>query len=160
MRWHVRSFRVVVLSAITLVTATGATAPGAAGAATAGAATAGAATADGSAATYQAGPITDVSACAGQNAEVEQAVDARLGYVYEEWMGCRGIAVTRSTDGGRTWDAPVSLPDTVGSNNNTWDPAMAVAPNGTVHASFMLSRGGQCYPVVDASLDHGATFTQ
>lgn len=41
------------------------------------------------------------------------------------WMGCRGIAVARSTDGGRTWGAPVSLPGTVGSNLNTWDPAAA-----------------------------------
>jgi hypothetical protein len=55
---------------------------------------------------------------------------------------------------------PVSLPGTVGSNLNTWDPAVAVAPDGTVYASFMLSRGGQYYPVVDASYDHGATFTQ
>jgi hypothetical protein len=111
-------------------------------------------------ATYQVGPVTDISACSGQNAEVEQAVDAKLGYVYEEWMGCRGIAVARSTDGGRTWDEPVNLPDTVGSNNNTWDPAIAVAPDGAVYASFMLSRGGQYYPVVDASFDHGASFAQ
>jgi len=111
-------------------------------------------------ATYRVGPITDISACGGQNAEVEQAVDAKLGYVYEEWMGCRGIAVARSTDGGRTWGEPVNLPDTVGSNNNTWDPAIAVAPDGTVYASFMLSRGAQYYPVVDASFDHGASFAQ
>src|SRR5260221_10082537 len=90
------------------------------------------------AASYQVDPITDVSSCSGQNAEVEQAVDPKLGYVYEEWMGCRGIAVARSADGGRTWDAPVSLPGTVGSNINTWDPAIAVAPDGTVYASFML----------------------
>ena len=111
-------------------------------------------------ATYRVGPITDISACGGQNAEVEQAVDAKLGYVYEEWMGCRGIAVARSTDGGRAWGEPVNLPDTVGSNNNTWDPAIAVAPDGTVYASFMLSRGAQYYPVVDASFDHGASFAQ
>ena len=148
---HLQGFRVITaLSAITLATAMSTSTTGAAGAATAA----------GSTATYQIGPITDVSTCAGQNAEVEQAVDAKLGYVYEEWMGCRGIALARSTDGGRTWDAPVSLPDTVGSNVNTWDPALAVAPDGTVYASFMLSRGGQYYPVVDASFDHGATFTQ
>ena len=123
-------------------------------------ATAGAASAAGPAVGYRSGPVTDVSACGGQNAEVEQAVDPKLGYVYEEWMGCRGIAVARSTDGGRTWDAPVSLPGTVGSNRNTWDPAIAVAPDGTVYASFMLSRGGQYYPVVDASFDHGARFAQ
>jgi hypothetical protein len=124
MPWHLRSSRVItVLSVITVATAMST-------------ASAGAATAP--AAAFQTGPITDVSTCGGQNAEVEQAVDARLGYVYEEWMGCRGIAFARSADGGRTWGAPVSLPGTVGSNLNTWDPAVAVAPDGTVYASFML----------------------
>jgi hypothetical protein len=151
MSWHPGSSRVVtVLGVITLVAAVGVPAAGAAGVATAG----------GPAAGYHVGPISDVSACGGQNAEVEQAVDAKLGYVYEEWMGCRGIAFARSADGGRTWDAPVSLPGTVGSNLNTWDPAVAVAPDGTVYAAFMLSRGGQYYPVVDASFDHGASFAQ
>ena len=143
---------VTALSVITLVTAIGTSSAGAAGATAAAGPTA--------TATYQVGPITDVSTCGGQNAEVEQAVDAGLGYLYEEWMGCKGIAFARSTDGGRTWGEPVNLPGTVGSNLNTWDPAVAVAPDGTVYASFMLSRGGQYYPVVDASFDHGATFTQ
>jgi hypothetical protein len=146
-----RGFRVITaLSAIILATAVGTTAAGVAAAATV----------PGPVAAYQVGPITDVSTCSGQNAEVEQAVDAKLGYIYEEWMGCKGIAVARSTDGGRTWDAPVNLPGTVGSNVNTWDPAIAVAPDGAVYASFMLARNGQYYPVMDASFDHGATFTQ
>ncbi len=146
---HLHTFRVVpVLSATILAAAMGT------------AATANAETAAGPAATYQVGPITDVSGCGGQNAEVEQAVDPRLGYVYEDWMGCKGIAFTRSTDGGRTWDAPVNLPGTVGSNINTWDPAIAVAPDGTVYASFMLARNGQYYPVVDVSFDHGVSFPQ
>ena len=149
MSWHVRSLRVVAaLSAMIVAAAFG----------TAGAADA--AGAAGPAATYQVGPITDISPCAGQNAEVEQAVDPKLGYVYEDWMGCKGIAFARSTDGGRTWGAPVNLPGTVGSNINTWDPAVAVAPDGTVYASFMLARNGQYYPVVDASFDHGVSFTQ
>ncbi len=146
---YLQSFRVVAaLSAIILAAVMGT------------ARTANAATTAGPAASYQVGPITDVSSCSGQNAEVEQAVDPKLGYVYEEWMGCRGIAVARSADGGRTWDAPVSLPGTVGSNVNTWDPAIAVAPDGTVYASFMLARNGRYYPVVDASFDHGVTFPQ
>jgi hypothetical protein len=150
---HLRDLRVITaLGAITVATAAGTATAGAAGAATA--------TGTGPAAAYQVGPITDVSTCGGQNAEVEQAVDPKLGYVYEEWMGCKGIAVARSTDDGKTWGAPVSLPGTVGSNGNTWDPAIAVAPNGTVYASFMLARNSQYYPVVDASFDHGATFTQ
>src|SRR5439155_23870704 len=37
--------------------------------------------------TYDVSPVANVSAsCAGQNAEVEQAVDQKLGYVYETWM--------------------------------------------------------------------------
>lgn len=130
----------------------------AAGAVTAAVAAAPAVASPGSA-TYRTGSITDVSPCNGQNAEVEQAVDRRRGYVYEEWMGCEGIALARSTDGGRTWQAPVDLPG-AGSGRNTWDPAITVAPSGTVYASFMISRGGQWYPVVDASFDHGQTFPQ
>ena len=150
MSWHLGCVRVVtVLGAVMLAAAVGVPAAGAAGVAAAG----------GPAAGYRVGPISDVSACGGQNAEVEQAVDAKLGYVYEEWMGCTGIGFARSTDGGRTWDAPVNLPHT-GSDKNSWDPAVAVAPDGTVYASFMVSRGGQYYPVVDASFDHGASFTQ
>src|SRR5256886_14109691 len=78
---------------------------------------------------YSIGSINDVSAgssCTGDNAEVEQAVDSKLGYVYEEWMGCQGIGFARSTDGGRTFETPISLPDVTGSNYNSWDPAVAV----------------------------------
>ena len=107
------------------------------------------------------GPISDVSAtCSGQNAEVEQAVDSRLGYVYETWMGCNGIAFARSTDGGRSFGAPISIPGSVGSNLNSWDPAVAAAPDGTVYVAFMLAKGSQWYPVVAASFDHGASFSQ
>jgi hypothetical protein len=114
----------------------------------------------GAGAPYTVGPVSDVSVCNGQNAEVEQAVDTTLGNVYEAWMGCRGIAFARSTDGGRTFETPISLPDTTGSNYNSWDPAVAVAPDGTVYAVFMLTKGAQWYPVVDVSFDHGKTFTQ
>jgi hypothetical protein len=107
------------------------------------------------------GPAVDVSAsCSGQNAEVEQAVDTTLGYVYESWMGCRGIAFARSTDGGLTFEQPISVPGSVGSNVNAWDPAVTVAPDGTVYAAFMIARGSQWYPVVAASFDHGITFPQ
>jgi hypothetical protein len=111
--------------------------------------------------TYGISPISDISAsCSGQNAEVEQAVDAKLGYVYDEWMGCRGIAFARSTDGGRTFGTPISVPGSVGSNVNSWDPAVTVAPDGTVYAAFMVAKAGEWYPVVAASFDHGMTFPQ
>ena len=49
---------------------------------------------------YTVSPITNLSAqCNGQNAEVEQATDPNLGYVYDDWMGCTGIAFARSTNG-------------------------------------------------------------
>jgi hypothetical protein len=111
--------------------------------------------------TYGISPISDISAsCSGQNAEVEQAVDPQLGYVYDEWMGCRGIAFVRSTDGGRTFGTPISVPGSVGSNVNSWDPAVTVAPDGTVYAAFMVAKAGEWYPVVAASFDHGVTFPQ
>ncbi len=111
--------------------------------------------------TYTISPNVNISAsCSGQNAEVLQAVDRKLGYVYEEWMGCRGIAFARSTNGGRTFDTPLSVPGSVGSNVNTWDPVVTVAPDGTVYAAFMIAKAGEWYPVVAASFDHGATFPQ
>jgi hypothetical protein len=110
---------------------------------------------------YTVGPNVNLSAsCSGQNAEVLQAVDRSLGYVYESWMGCRGIAFTRSTDGGRTFSTPISVPGSVGSNVNVWDPAVTVAPDGTVYAAFMIAKSSEYYPVIATSFDHGLTFPQ
>ncbi len=112
--------------------------------------------------TYNVGPITNISSsCSGQNAEVEQAVDpTNPEYVYEEWMGCKGIAFSVSTDGGLRFSDPIAVPGSVGSNVNSWDPALAIAPDGTVYAAFMLAKNAQWYPVVAASFDHGQSFTQ
>ena len=111
--------------------------------------------------TYTVGAVTEVSAsCSGQNAEVEQAADPNAGYVYATWMGCNGIAFARSADGGRSFGTPISVPGSVGSNVNAWDPAVAIAPDGTVYAAFMIAKASQWYPVVAASFDHGATFSQ
>jgi len=111
--------------------------------------------------TYLVSPISEVSAsCAGQNAEVEQAADPGLGFVYEAWMGCKGIAFARSTDGGLHFDRPTDLPGAPGSNVNAWDPTVTVAPDGTVYAAFMVAKASQWYPVVAASFDHGVTFPQ
>jgi hypothetical protein len=110
---------------------------------------------------YAVNSLSDIStSCAGQNAEVEQAVDQTHGYVYETWMGCSGIAFARSTDGGVHFGTPISVPGSGGSNTNSWDPAVTVAPNGTVYATFMIAKGAQWYPIVAASFDHGVTFPQ
>ena len=103
-------------------------------------------------------PITQVSrGCAGQNAEVEQAIDPANGYVYEEWMGCHNsIGFARSTDGGLRFSKPVVLARSAGA----WDPAVTVAPDGTVYAAFMNSTKDHTFPVVEASFDDGQTFPQ
>ena len=105
------------------------------------------------------GPITNLShACSGQNAEVETAVDPLFGDVYEEWIGCDGIGFARSTDGGRHFGVPMTLPQSAGG----WDPALTVARNGTVYVAFMNSnsQNTETFPVVAASFDHGKTFPQ
>src|SRR6266702_7695527 len=97
--------------------------------------------------TYSVGPISNLtnSSCSGSNAEVEQAVDPSNGYIYEDWMGCSKIAFSRSTDGGKTFSDPFTLPGSIGSNLNAWDPAVAVARDGSVrseeHTSELQSRG-------------------
>ena len=99
-------------------------------------------------------PVTDVSsACAGKNAEVEQAV-APPHYVYEAWIGCHGEGFARSVDGGAHFSKPITLPDSSGSD----DPAVAVAPDGTVYVSYLRYFHNFAYPVVAASFNHGASF--
>lgn len=107
--------------------------------------------------------MNDISSrCGGQNAEVEEAHDGAR-FVYAIWIGCGGIGFARSTDGGLHFDRPIILPDSEVAQQS-WDPAIAVAPSGTVYASFMHAGGftpsAKTFPVVDASFDHGATFPQ
>ena len=104
-------------------------------------------------------PITEfTSACGGQNNEIEQAVWHQ--YVYEEWIGCGApifqIGFAMSSDGGLHFSKPVVLPGSFGG----WDPALTVAPNGTVYAAFMNSTPTHMFPVVEASFNHGKTFPQ
>jgi hypothetical protein len=104
------------------------------------------------------GPVTDVSlsACAPDNAEVIDAAWHDL--VYAAWIclskGRTRIGFARSADGGTTWSEPMVMPGSSGA----WDPAVAVAPDGTVYVSFMRSTASQSFPVVDVSRDQGKTF--
>jgi hypothetical protein len=101
-------------------------------------------------------PVTRVSRCPGQNAEVETATGAPH-YVYDLWIGCGGIGFARSTDGGLHFGPSVRAP---GSAGFSWDPAIAVAPDGTVYVAFMHQAGHRTYPVVAASFNHGVSFPQ
>ena len=107
------------------------------------------------------GPV-QVSTCSGKNAEVEQATDPSLGYVYEDWMGagCQNISFARSLDGGASFQSPFSVPGSAGSTVNAWDPALAVSSDHVVYAAFMVAKNSQWYPVVATSFDHGKTFPQ
>src|SRR5579859_3377363 len=101
-------------------------------------------------------PMTDISRCAVSSSEVEEAF-APPGYVYAEWIGCGGIGFARSADSGRHFGPALTVP---GSRGFSWDPAITVAPDGTVYAAFMLARGSAYYPVIAVSRDHGASFAQ
>jgi hypothetical protein len=108
----------------------------------------------------QVSPVTEVSTCGGYNAEVEQAV-APPHYVYEAWIGCGGEGFARSTDGGLHFSNPIMLPGSASSRSTfTDDPAVAVAPDGTLYVSWIRYAKNHAYPQVATSFDHGATFPQ
>jgi len=109
---------------------------------------------------YQVSPATEVSTCGGYNAEVEQAT-AKPHYVYEAWIGCGGEGFARSTDGGLHFSNPIMLPGSMSSRSTfTDDPAVAVAPDGTLYVSWIRYAQHHAYPQVATSFDHGATFPQ
>ena len=105
-------------------------------------------------------------------------MDAVRGYVYENWIGCGGIAFTRSTDDGRTFQAPTSVPSSNGPDTHVWDPAVAVAPDGTVYVTWdygpertsvkmNCAAGASCAfatgdfnGVIQKSTDKGKTWSQ
>jgi hypothetical protein len=80
--------------------------------------------------------------CGGQNAAPLEAADSTGRHVYVVWEGCHGIGFARSTDGGARFRGPVRLPASRGG----FDPAVAVAPNGTVYVVEY-----QAYSVTDSS---------
>jgi hypothetical protein len=109
-----------------------------------------------------------VSHCLDKTGDVEpvQAVDGR--YVYEAWIGCGGFTIgfARSTNGGRTFGpAGQVISPAVPGGSAEWDPAIAVAPDGTVYVAYMthaadgaVSTGAT--PAVAVSTDHGKTFAR
>jgi hypothetical protein len=111
-------------------------------------------------ASYSASPPVNISAsCAGQDAETIQATDPAVDGVYDAWMGCKGIGFSASLNGGTSFGTPLTMPGSIGQKGSrSWDPAVTVAPDGTVYVAFMVSRAGQTYPTVDVSTDHGASF--
>jgi hypothetical protein len=106
-----------------------------------------------------------VSRCPGPpNAEVVQAVDGR--YAYEAWIGCnRSIGFARSVNGGRSFGPSRAVRGSHPTGLHTWDPAIAVAPNGTVYVAYMVGPhegasgdSAPMRPAVAVSHDHGRSF--
>src|SRR5262249_8079330 len=81
-------------------------------------------------------------------------------YVYEAWIGCGGEGFARSTDGGLHFSKPIMLPGSRSSQSTTDDPAVAVAPDGTLYVSWIRYAKHHAYPQGATSFDHGATFPQ
>jgi hypothetical protein len=100
--------------------------------------------------------VTRVSRCPGNNAEVVEAA-ARPRLVYAAWIGCGGIGFARSTDGGAHFTKPVRMP---GSGGFSWDPAVTVAPDGTLYVAYMHQDHHFMHPVVAASVNHGVSFSR
>jgi hypothetical protein len=106
-----------------------------------------------------------VSHCPGPpNAEVVQDVDGR--YVYEAWIGCdRSIGFARSVDGGKNFGPSRSVPGSHLRRVHVWDPAIAVARDGTVYVAYMVGPIERAFhgatpmrPAVAVSHDHGRSF--
>jgi hypothetical protein len=97
-------------------------------------------------------------ACAGQNSEVEEA-RAAPGYVFADWIGCGGIGFARSVNDGGSWSRGVMVP---GSAGDSWDPSIAVGPDGTLYVAYMhhtvVGRSAYMQPMVAVSRNHGASF--
>lgn len=96
----------------------------------------------------------------GMNAEVVQYYDSTSGYLYEAWIANYSIGFARSSDGGNTFGSIQLVPGSRAAfPAYSWDPALAVSPNGTVVVSFMHEYSNRSIsPVVDFSFNHGSTF--
>lgn len=111
-----------------------------------------------------ASPQVRISDVGGNNAEVWQAAHGR--YVYDVWLFCKrtsSVCLARSTDHGRTFGRPVTLPRSAFNPRTgaySWDPAVAVGPKGTVYVVYMREAHRRTYPLVAVSTNHGRSFSR
>ncbi len=100
--------------------------------------------------------LVDAACASGGNAEVESAFDPSAGVLYDTWIGCGGIGFARSLDHGFSFQTAMAV---LGSTNgSSWDPSIAVAPNGTVYVGYMFQNGSGIMPRVAWSYDRGSSF--
>ncbi|HET9051478.1 MAG TPA: sialidase family protein [Candidatus Dormibacteraeota bacterium] len=88
--------------------------------------------------------------------------------LYVAWADARkgsdAVFLRRSTDGGQTWGAAVTVPSgATGAGVSAWLPKVTVAPNGRVDVVFLAGQRGTGNGLVDAYLassdDSGSSFS-
>ena len=99
------------------------------------------------------------ASCKGTNVEPGEATDPTSGRQYIAWEGCGGVAFA-SRAPGKGFSPPLVLPHSKAAGVVAWDPAIAVAPNGTVYVTFEVQTPTKSYPVIAASNNGGASFAQ
>lgn len=102
------------------------------------------------------------SGMSGPNAEVEQLYSPANHVLYEVWIANYSIGFAYSTDHGATFLGQMVVPGSQYFNHTTvysWDPSIALFPNGTIAVAFMHEFSNfSISPVVDLSFNGGATF--
>lgn len=99
----------------------------------------------------------------GPNAEVEQLYNPVNHVLYEVWIANYSIGFAYSTDRGASFQGQMVVPGSQYFFNSTyiysWDPSIALFPNGTIAVAFMHEfLNGSISPVVDLSFNGGNTF--
>ena len=96
------------------------------------------------------------------------AIDGRTGALYVVWEDVRfttadQAVLSRSTDGGQTWSAPLRVSDGPG-DAASFTPAVAVTPEGWVGVSYYSLRNNPAHVLVDeylaVSKNGGQTFAK
>ena len=100
------------------------------------------------------------------------AVDPNSGAIYVVWADGRfsggtktDVALSKSTDGGKTWSTPIKL-DTGSGTSQSFTAAVAVADNGAVGVTFYDFRSNTAAPGLptdswlETSQDGGATWAE
>jgi Fibronectin type III domain/PEGA domain len=101
--------------------------------------------------------LVDAPCITSGNAEVQQAFDPVRNFLYEAWIGCSGIGFARSLDGGYSFQPAMPVPGSLGAAS--WDPSIALAPNGTVYVGYMRDlRGTGNAPQIAWSWNQGGSF--